>query len=88
MLDTMHCPVGPAHGADTPIFDYLFVGQHNCLGSLLVFQSFVQEVVTSWHRPTFVLIQEPPLVCGIIPFFGGFTCFYHWLSLGRPRVAT
>ena len=55
---------------------------------MLVFQLFFQEVVTSMRRPSFVLIQEPPLVCGIVTSFSGFMCFHCPLSLGRLRVAT
>ena len=53
-----------------------------------MFQLFFQEVVTRSRRPSFVLIQEPPLVRGVVPSFSGFTSFHPPLSLGRPRVAT
>ena len=53
-----------------------------------MFQLFFQDAVTSSRRPTFVLIQEPPLVRGSIPSFGGYVCFHPPLSLGRPHVAT
>ena len=53
-----------------------------------MFQGFFQEVVTSSHRPSFGLIQEPPLVRGVAPSFSGFICFNTPLSLDRPRVAT
>ena len=53
-----------------------------------MFQLFFQGLVTGTRRPSFVLIQELPLVRGVIPSFGGFTCFHPPLSLGRPRVAT
>ena len=82
------CPVGPAQSTHTPAFDFLHVAQHHCLGSMLVFQSFFQEVVTRSRRPSFVLIQEPPLVGQVILLFGVFACFHPPLVLGRPRVAT
>ena len=53
-----------------------------------MFQSLLQEVVTSSRRLSFVLIQEPPLVRGVVPSFGGFTYFHRPLSLGHARVAT
>ena len=88
MPHVLPCPAGPARRAGTHAFDFLYVAQHNCLGSLLVFQLFFQDAGTSSRRPTFVLIQEPPLVRGAIPSFGGYVCFHPPLSLGRPRVAT
>ena len=53
-----------------------------------MFQLFFQGAVTSSRRPTFVLVQEPPLVRGSIPSFSGYVCFHPPLSLGRPRVAS
>ena len=53
-----------------------------------MFQLFFQDAVTGPRRPTFVLIQEPPLVRGSIPSFSGYVCFHPPLSLGHPRVAT
>ena len=88
MSHTFPCPAGPPRSAGSQAFDILHVAQHNCLGSLLVFQLFFQGAVTGPRRPTFVLVQEPPLVRGSIPSFSGYTCFHPPLSLGRPRVAT
>ena len=82
------CLAGPARCAGAHPFDFLHVAQHNCLGSLLVFQLFFQDAVTSSRRPTCVLIQEPPLVRGSVPSFSGYISFHPPLSLGRPRVAT
>ena len=88
MLQVLRCPVGPALGASSPACDFLHVSQHNCLGSLLVFQLFFQGAVSGTRRPTFVLVQEPPLVRGSVPSFSGYVCFHPPFSLGRPRVAT
>ena len=88
MPHTLRCPVGLTPSAGSPAFDFLHIAQHNCLGSLLVFQLFFQELVTSSRRPSFVLIKEPPLRRGAVRSFGGFTCFHPPLSLGRPRMAT
>ena len=88
MPRTLRCPAGPLQSGGNPPFDFLHVAQYNCIGSLIVFQSFFQDMVTKPHRPSFVLIQEPPLVRGTVPSFTGFTCFCPPLPLGNPRVAT